>query len=406
MGIYLCRLLYSDGRSRWLLVKEDEFLPLLKQKDPLLISHYEIPDWLFTLFSKLRDLASGRVKTEELIDFAKSMSVMLRAGISVVYAIEDYADMTGNRLLKKTLLDVAERVRAGESLSEALARHPRVFPEVFSRVVRIGEETGSLEQAFADIAAHLERVLELRNGIKKALMYPSFVMVTTFGALVFWLIYVMPKIVGLFERMNLSLPTITIFIVEFSRFVMGNIQYILAAVVLIIVACVIAVKKSRRAAYAFHWLLLRLPIVKLVLNYFQLAFIADYLRLLVMSGANIDRALELVAQGVGNLVYREALFKIKEKVVMGESLSSSFSEFPLFPRFFIRMLKSGEESGTLDEQMKFAADTYYEKLRDLTEKMGKMIEPIVLIVVGGLFAIIMVSLLFPIYQLIGNMGRM
>ncbi len=404
MAVFLCRLLYSDGSVKYRLLPEEEFTRALTMRDPILLSYWRLPSWLVGMKDVVASLSVGRVKTEELIDFAKGMSVMLRAGVPLIYALEDYTEMTSNRLLVKALEDVLERVRAGESLSEAIARHPNVFPQVFYRVIRIGEETGNLEGAFKDIADHLTRVHNLKTSIKRALMYPSFVLVATFGALVFWLVFVLPKIVKLFREMHVSLPTITVVVMTFSDFFQENYPYIFGLFVLLVVSVVVAKKKSRRFAYALDWLLLRLPIVRLVINNFQLAFIAEYMRLLILAGANIDVTLELVAQGVGNMVYREAMFRIKEKVVMGESLSGAFREEGIFPRFFVRMIRSGEESGMLDEQLAFAAAAYYDKLQDVTEKMGKMIEPVVLVIVGGLFAVIMVSLFGPVYDLISKIS--
>ena len=312
--------------------------------------------------------------------------------------------MTTSKALQRAVNEVAEMVKAGERLSDALAAS-KVFPEVFHRVIKIGEETGNLDGAFKDIADHLERVLELKNNIKRALMYPSFVLVSTFGALVFWLVYVLPKIVKLFQGMNLKLPGITLIVMATSNIFKLYWYYILMFWVVLIVASIILRKKNEKFAYVLDFLFIKMPIVRLIVCNFQLAFIADYMRLLISAGANMDRTLELVAGSVSNRVFQKAMARIKEKVVLGDSLSKSFSEeVPLFPKFFIRMIKSGEESGTLDEQLKFAAQFYYEKLADITEKIGKMLEPFVLVVVGGLFAIVMISLLMPIYDLVSKIG--
>ncbi len=404
MALYFCRLVYLSGKSKFLLANEEEFLRYLRSRDPILVSYYELPDWLVNFKEGFSKLSIGRVKLEEFIDFAKSMSVMLRAGVPIVYALEDYAEMTTSKALQRAVNEVAEMVKAGERLSDALAAS-KVFPEVFHRVIKIGEETGNLDGAFKDIADHLERVLELKNNIKRALMYPSFVLVSTFGALVFWLVYVLPKIVKLFQGMNLKLPGITLIVMATSNIFKLYWYYILMFWVVLIVASIILRKKNEKFAYVLDFLFIKMPIVRLIVCNFQLAFIADYMRLLISAGANMDRTLELVAGSVSNRVFQKAMARIKEKVVLGDSLSKSFSEeVPLFPKFFIRMIKSGEESGTLDEQLKFAAQFYYEKLADITEKIGKMLEPFVLVVVGGLFAIVMISLLMPIYDLVSKIG--
>ena len=406
MALYLCRLLYPNGKVGFKFLSEEEFTALLTDREVIVLQSFQLPSWLQYVREGISKLSIGRVKDEELIDFAKSMSVMLRAGIPVIDILEDLAEITTNRKLKSALVQIAHRVREGLSLSEAFAQHPSVFSEVFHRVIRIGEETGSLDVAFKDIAEHLERVHELKNNIKRALMYPSFVFVATFGALIFWLVYVLPKIVSVFTSMGLKLPAITLAVIDLSNFMKRYGIHCLALLVLLLAVVWVLRKKSERVAYAWDWLVLRIPIVKAVVTNFQYAYVADFMRLLIGAGSNIDRVLELVAKGVGNRVFKRALERVRESVIMGRALSTSFMETGLFPRLFIRMLRSGEESGTLEEQLRFAADVYYGKLEDITAKMGKMLEPIVLMVVGGMFALMMISLLSPIYDLIGKIGGM
>ena len=406
MALYLCRLLYPNGKVGLKFLSEEEFTALLTDREVIVLRSFQLPSWLLHVKEGISKLSFGRVKDEELIDFAKSMSVMLRAGIPVIDILEDLAEITTNRRLKGALLQIAQKVREGLSLSEAFAQHPSVFPEVFHRVIRIGEETGSLDVAFKDVAEHLERVHELKNNIKRALMYPSFVFVATFGALIFWLVYVLPKIVSVFTSMGLKLPAITLAVIDLSNFMKRYGIHCLALLVLLLAVVWVLRKKSERVAYAWDWLVLRIPIVKAVVTNFQYAYVADFMRLLIGAGSNIDRVLELVAKGVGNRVFKRALERVRESVIMGRALSASFMETGLFPRLFIRMLRSGEESGTLEEQLRFAADVYYGKLEDITAKMGKMLEPVVLMVVGGMFALMMISLLSPIYDLIGKIGGM
>lgn len=144
MAYYLCRVLYPDGKVKFMFFSEEEFASSLSNREIIILDSYRLPSWFITLKERLGTFSLGKVKEEELIDFAKAMSVMLRAGIPVIYALEDYAEMTSSKRLQNTILKVAEKVRSGMSLSEAFALYPNVFPEVFYRVIRIGEETGTL----------------------------------------------------------------------------------------------------------------------------------------------------------------------------------------------------------------------------------------------------------------------
>ncbi len=409
MPVYVCRLLYLDGKTEIRLLKEGEFERILSKDDVVVLSSFTVPNFFSWIYEKL-SLAVYRlrlrsVKLHELIDFCKSMSVMLRAGVPLTVALEDYLDITTNRMFKRALSEVLEDVKSGESLSSALAKREFVFPKVMVRVIKIGEETGNLEKAFRDVAEHFIRVDTLRSNIKRALMYPAFVVFATFGALAFWLIYVLPKIASLFKNMGVKLPAITVFVMALSEFLQRYFLYLIGFFVLFVIALWFLKKRSEKVAYVLDYMLIKLPIIGALFNSFFLAFVAEYMRLLIMAGSTIDRCLELVAESVGNLVYREAVFRIREQVVMGESLSSAFSRERLFPKFFVRMIKSGEESGLMDEQLQFAAEAYYERLDDLSQKIGKMLEPIILAVVGGLFALIMISLLMPIYDLVSKLSK-
>ncbi len=409
MPVYVCRLLYLDGKTEIKILKDAEFKRLLSKEDVIILSSFAIPNlfaWIYEKFSLIiYRLRIRSVKLSDLIDFCKSMSVMLRAGVPLTVALEDYIDITTNRMLKRALLDVLEEVKSGESLSNALEKREFVFPRVMVRVIRIGEETGNLEKAFKDVAEHFIRVDTLKSNIKRALMYPTFVVFATFGALVFWLVYVLPKITSLFKEMGVKLPAITLFVMAVSDFFQRYFLYIVAVFGVLSVVLWILKRKSEKVAYILDYVVLKIPVLALILNNFFLAFVAEYMRLLIMAGSTIDRCLELVAESVGNLVYRRAILRIKEHVVMGESLSVAFSKERIFPKFFVRMIKSGEESGLMDEQLQFAAEAYYERLDDISQKIGKMLEPIILVLVGGLFAIIMISLLMPIYDLVSKIGR-
>ncbi len=409
MPVYVCRLLYLDGKTEIKILKDAEFKRLLSKEDVIILSSFAIPNlfaWIYEKFSLIiYKLRIRSVKLSDLIDFCKSMSVMLRAGVPLTVALEDYIDITTNRMLKRALLDVLEEVKSGESLSNALEKREFVFPRVMVRVIRIGEETGNLEKAFKDVAEHFIRVDTLKSNIKRALMYPTFVVFATFGALVFWLVYVLPKITSLFKEMGVKLPAITLFVMAVSDFFQRYFLYIVAVFGVLSIVLWILKRKSEKVAYILDYVVLKIPVLALILNNFFLAFVAEYMRLLIMAGSTIDRCLELVAESVGNLVYRRAILRIKEHVVMGESLSVAFSKERIFPKFFVRMIKSGEESGLMDEQLQFAAEAYYERLDDISQKIGKMLEPIILVLVGGLFAIIMISLLMPIYDLVSKIGR-
>ena len=409
MGTYICKLLYLSGDVKRKILKEEELKNLEGRKEPIVLSASPIPDPISKAISTVNKLLLQvkirSVKTSELIDFSRSMATTLRAGISVLSAMEDYADVTTNRFFKSVIEDVINEIRGGRRLSSALEKYPKIFPPIFIHLIRIGEETGRLEKSFSDIADHLTRVENLKSSIKRALMYPSFVLFVSFGALIFWLAYVFPKLADLFKSMNVELPFLTVVVLWISNFLKNNLIVILVALTLSFILLKILKDRTHTAGYALDRALLSTPIVKLIIYNGQLALISEYMRILISSGATIDRTLELVEELSGNKVFQKALSRAKERVTLGESISSSFGKEKVFPRFLVRMIRSGEESGLLDEQLAFAAEFYYERLHDISQKIGKMVEPIMLIVVGVIFAIIMMALFLPIYDLLGKIVK-
>ena len=360
-------------------------------------------DLLLSWFRESFKNLTLKVTRKELIEFSRNLSVMLKAGVPLLVALEDIAGEVENKGFKEILSSMVKDLRAGASLSQCFRKHPKVFPPIFEKLTLIGEETGRLDETFKEISDHLERVEELVSSIKRAVMYPIFVVVTTIGSLIFWFSYVLPKIIALFHDMNVTLPPITLALVSISNF-MNNYWWVVIIGILIPVVTGFLMTKWRRTKYYIDLLLLKIPIVKLIVYNGLIAATSENLRLLVAAGIGIDRVLSLTMESVGSEVMRRALQRVRERVLSGESLSNSFRKEKIFPAFFTRMVATGEASGNLDEQLGYVADFYFERLADVSEKLGKMLEPILIAVVGTIFAFIMVALFLPIYDLVSKAG--
>ncbi len=358
------------------------------------------------LFSWLRESLKGltlKVTRKELIEFSRNLSVMLKAGVPLLVALEDIAGEMENKGFREILSSMIKDLRAGASLSQCFKRYSKIFPPIFEKLTLIGEETGRLDETFKEISDHLERVEELVSSIKRAVMYPIFVVVTTIGSLIFWFSYVLPKIINLFKEMRVVLPPVTLALVSISSF-MSEYWWVVVIGVLAPIVVGFLMTRWRRTKYYIDLLLLKLPIVKLIVYNGLVAATSENLRLLVAAGIGIDRVLSLTIESVRNEVMKRALERVRERILAGESLSSSFRKEKIFPAFFTRMVATGEASGNLDEQLGYVANFYFERLADVSEKLGRMLEPILLAVVGTIFAFIMVALFLPIYDLVGKAG--
>jgi type II secretory pathway component PulF len=352
----------------------------------------------------LKKLRTWGIKSREIIEFASNLSVMLRAGIPLVTAIQDIADTMDNKRFRSRLLDIKRSVELGSGFSGALSQHRDIFPEIFINLIAVGEETGRLDESLSDVAKHLQRMEDLRSAIIRALMYPSFALVGTTGALLFWLIYVLPKMSQLFIAMDIELPPLTMFLIMASEFCSKN-WYLFFVLPALVYGLGVILSRFEKTKYYLDAALLRIPIVGLILYNKLLALFAEQFRILIAAGVTIDRTFDIMIRVISNLVFRRALAAVKESVLLGSRINEALKQYPsLFPNLVVRMISIGEATGNLNEQFDYLSDYYLKKLDDISEKLGKMIEPIVIVVIGGIFVIIILGLLSPIYDLISGLG--
>jgi len=353
----------------------------------------------------LRHLKVSGVKTKDIIEFASNLSVMLRAGLPLITSIMDIAETTDNKRFKTRLLDIKRSIELGTGFSAALTQHQEVFPEIFINLIAIGEETGRLDESLSDVAVHLQRMEDLRTAIIRALMYPTFALLGTTGALLFWLIYVLPKMSQLFLSMDIELPLITQFLIMASDFSRENwhLFFVVPAAILVIIKILTHYETTK---YYVDALKLRLPVIKLILHNKLLALFSEQLRILLSAGVTIDRAFDIMIKVMNHAVFRKALLETKESILLGGRISESLKRHQaLFPNLVFRMVSIGESTGNLTEQLNYLSEYFLKKLDDISQKLGKLIEPIVILVIGGIFVVIILGLLSPIYDLVSGINK-
>ncbi|BCB97119.1 pilin secretion/fimbrial assembly system protein, PilC [Dissulfurispira thermophila] len=348
--------------------------------------------------------ASRKIKRRDVIEFANNLSVMLRAGVPLLTALEDISDVAENKYLKTIIADIKRQTEMGMRFSDAIQLHKDIFPDVFVRLITVGEETGHLEKSLSDVASHLQRMEDLSAAIKRALIYPIFAIVTTMGALIFWLAYVLPKIMTTLKEMGVKLPLITRILLHVSDFTKAY-WYLIPILPVAFFFVLQVLKQMKGARYYIDLIKIKLPIVKLVVYNKLLALFSEQLRILIVSGLTIDRSFNIISDVMGSEVFKRAIILANESISSGSRIADALREHKVFPPLVARMVDIGETSGNLDEQFAFLSDHYLKKLDDISEKMGKMIEPIVIAVIGVLFALIIVGLMLPIYDLITQFGK-
>lgn len=352
------------------------------------------------LASSYKDkLALFKVSRPEIIETIRNLSTILSAGIPLLEAIEDALVTTTNREIKSSLEEIKKNLIQGSTFSEALKKQKHIFPEIVINLAYIGETTGRLDVSLKDAANHLQRIEDIVGMIKRALMYPAFALVTTTGALIFWLVYVLPKILVIMKEMQVKIPLVTRILMVASDFV-SNRWYVIVGFILSMVVIYILMKRRPSTKYYIDLLKINFPIIKHIVYNKLLALFSEQMRILISAGILIDRCFESTAKAIDSEVFKRAIEKIRQNVIEGVGIANSMREHKVFPPIVIRMVDVGEKSGNMDEQFKFLSDYFFDRLQVFTEKLGKLIEPILIGVVGGVFAMVAIGLLMPLYDLI------
>ncbi|WP_244114999.1 type II secretion system F family protein [Burkholderia cepacia] len=363
----------------------------------------ELPGWLGLVIERFLRLTQPRVRQRDMAGLLRDLAVMTSAGVPILDAIAGATDHEGQRphvAIAKIGKRLLEDLEAGSTVSHAFARQPGVFPQTVRSLVAIGDETGSMDKMLMEASAHVERVMGMKASAKQALIYPAFVFVAILGAAGFWIYYVVPNLSGLFKQMNVPLPKLTIAVLALANWVTthGLEMGVLAASG--IAASVLAWRGSgavRRTTYA---VMHRLPISRILLTSSGLAFLSEYLSILVHAGIGIVESLTLMEQTTRDTYYRDRLVAMRQYVQRGDRVSVAMRQVGGFPSMMTRMIAVGEETGTLDRQLSYLANEYRERLTRVVGTLSEIMQPLVIVLAGGLFIVMIMALLLPVYDLV------
>ena len=362
---------------------------------------------LESFFPKLNAFRlSKRLKRTDQANLLNNLSLLLRSGMPLNTALEEVTQTISHPGLAGNIQDIVGAVQGGMSFSEAAGKFSDLFTETVICLIRIGEETGRLDEMLKDASDHVSRMHTIISDTQRALLYPMFVLFSIGIGLVFWLYYVVPKILELFKEMNVALPKITVYLLKTSDFIQNHFVCLLVGIVSIPIVLTAARKSSRKFRKIIDRMMLKLPISKSIVSASNLAHITEYFSLLIRSGINILQAVKILKDNIRNEIYRDKLEVVRQEIKQGSSISEAFAGAKIFPSFVTRMIGIGEVSGTLEEQLGNIAREYTKRLSGLVETIGKMIEPIVLVVAGAIFAVIFLALLLPVYDMVGRVGGM
>lgn len=396
---FLVKTINSQGRNVYDIIEEESYdylLERLERQEVTPLSITKIPNFL-SLFIRS---GKGKITQEEVIELIENMHLVIKSGLPLHQGLLDLAEDSENKHFKNMLFHVADDIRMGISLSNAFEPYKNIIGIVILNFIRIGEETGQLQATLERSSAFLNRIVTLKKKAKSALIYPIFSFIAVFGAMLVWMIYVLPQMAELFKEMDTELPTLTLIIMDISKYLSKYIGSILIGLLIFIVIFKIIHHRSVKVRRYTDHFILKIPIIKQVVSGFNTAFISDYLRIALASGIPLLDALDTLKKNIGNEVFKEALMNASVEVTKGSQLSEALSHSKLFTPFMLRMMSVGESTGSLETQLGHISEYYNKKVDYYAENIGKFIEPVVLMIVGGFMALIMIGLMGPMYDLI------
>src|SRR5437667_2653841 len=342
--------------------------------------------------------SGGRVALMDLVIFTRQLATMVDAGLAMVQSLQALADQTTNKVMKDVIKDVCSRVEGGDSFSEALQKHPKVFNKLYCCMVAAGERGGLLAEILARLATYLENTARLRKKVKSAMMYPTAVTLIAIGITIFLLVKVVPVFGEVYKGFGQKLPGPTQFLIQLSNTVRDYILYILPAVVGMVYGW-LAYIKTKSGRDFWDRTRIKLPIFGVIAHKICLARFTRTLASLVRSGVPILEVLQIVSQTVGNVVMEKAIKPAAVDIERGESISAALGKHPIFPSMIIRMITAGEQTGKIDNMLERISDFLDEEIETTLSGLTSLIEPILIVVLGIIVGGMVICMFLPIFKM-------
>ncbi len=340
-----------------------------------------------------------RVSNKEVVILSRQLSTLFEAQVSALRIFRLLGGETENQVLAKKLTEIADDLQSGSSISAALAKHPKVFSEFYISMVKAGEESGKLDQTFQYLADYLDRTYEMTSKVKSALIYPAFIVVTFFTVMILMFTVVIPKISVILAENGGDIPSYTKVVMGISNFLV-NYGFVLLIVAVIVGFLLVRFIRTPGGRIAFDRFKISIPYISTLYRKLYLSRMSDNLSTMLASGIPMVRALELTSNVVNNRIYEEIINNAVESVKGGKTLSDSLSNNPHeIPGIMVQMMKVGEETGESGNILKTVAHFYSREVETAVESLVSLIEPLMIVMLGGGVAILLASVLIPIYNI-------
>ncbi len=347
-------------------------------------------------------LQRKKVKLKELAIYSRQLSVLIDAELPLIQSLNILAEQTKNKYFKHVVQTIRSDVEAGSTLNQAKRKFPNVFNDLYCNLVASGEQSGSLDIMLRRLAEFLEKIVKLRSQVRQAMIYPTAIVIFALLVVIFMLWKVIPVFANIYSELGATLPGLTAFVLALSRFVQSYIVFIFVGIIVIVVA-IRMYRKTPGGRKVTDNFLLHMPMMGVLLEKVGLSRVTRTLSTLLSGGVPMLESLKVTSATSGNVIVENSIMQARSMVAEGSSLTDAFKEAGRFPFMMVQMVGVGEATGTLDEMLGKLADFYDEEVEASVSALLSVLEPILLIVVGGMVGVIIVSMYLPIFTLLGEL---
>jgi type IV pilus assembly protein PilC len=343
------------------------------------------------------------VSLTEKIFFTRNLRVMLASGISLPRSLHILAGQSKSKKLKTALLEAREEIAKGKNFSASLSKHSDIFSELFLSMVKVGEESGTLEEVLKILSEQMERENDLKSEIKGAMIYPAVIIFAMFGIGVMMLVMVVPQLAETFEELEIELPATTKLVIGLGTFLAEK-WYLFILFLVLFVFIFWRVLKTKKGKAVIDALLLKIPIISPIVGKTNSASMVRTLSSLISSGVPIVRSLEIVSRTLGNVYFQESIREAAKKVRKGEKLSEALKPYQdLYPLIVVQMIAVGEETGETSSILAQLANFFEEEVGRATKNLSSIIEPVIMLIIGAAVGFFAISMVQPMYSMLGGL---
>ena len=345
-----------------------------------------------------------KVKDKSVVIFARQFSTMISAGLPLIQCLEILAAQEDNKTFKKVIKSIKDDIEGGATLTDALKKHPKVFDDLFINMVAAGEAGGILDTILNRLAAYMEKMMKLKSKVKGAMVYPATIVLISFGVITMLLIKVVPVFQKLFSGMGQDLPMATQLLIDLSDFVSKSFIYIIATIVVGIVVFV-RYYRTEVGRMTVDRFVLRAPVFGPLMRKVAISKFTRTLSTMMNSGVPILDGLEIVSKTAGNKVVEKALMETRKNIREGKTIAEPLQETKVFPPMVVQMIAVGEATGALDSMLSKIADFYEDEVDAAVSAMTSLLEPIMMVFLGGVVGGMIVAMYLPIFQIGALVGH-